>query len=547
MPGAVKGESLKRKRTKLAEKANKRAKAESSSSSSSDADENPQAEILLLENEILESKKNYNNITVLLDIARNQDDDESSLFATVSLCRVFLRLLASGNLSRRAGQSEKDIVVVQWLKGRLGDYKHILLGALRREGSGSTALTLAMRILKAETQSAGDKSEYNFPKVFLKDIVEVLVRYEAEDVRQEFCEKFLGEYADIRYYTFKALKDILSEDSSSLQQGNLFENAFDLLAFFEDVPESIDDMGEFYVDAPKKKTHPVTSFNQQKKQAQEAWLAVLSLDPNRDQRKKVLDIMTRSIAPWFTKPELLMDFLTDSYNAGGATSLLALSGVFYLIQERNLDYPSFYRKLYSLLDADILHSKYRSRFLRLLDTFLASTHLPAVLVASFIKRIARLCLNAPPAAIVAVVPWIYNLFKKHPLCTFMIHRVPRTPEEKATVESEGMEDPFIAEEEDPMETRAIDSCLWEVVQLQSHYHPNVATIAKIISEQFTKQAYNLEDFLDHSYSSLLDAELSKQVKKPPVVEFMIPKRIFLPQDPTSGGEDNLLTKLWDFE
>ncbi|KAI1496571.1 CBF/Mak21 family-domain-containing protein [Biscogniauxia marginata] len=543
MPSAIKDDSLKRKRAKTSEKASKRAKAESSSGS--DDDENPQAEILLLENEILESKKNYNNITTLLDIAWKQDD-ESALFATVSLCRVFLRLLASGNLSRRAGQSEKDIVVVQWLKGRLGDYKQILIDELRQESSASTALTLAMRILKAETQSAGDKSEYSFPKAFLKDIVEALIRGEAEDVRQEFCEKFLGEYADVRFYTFKALKDILSQDSSFSKQDDLFDNAFDLLAFFEDVPESTEDMGEFYVDPPKKKSHPVTSLNQQKKQAQEAWLAVLNLDPNRDQRKKVLDIMTKSIAPWFTKPELLMDFLTDSYNSA-ATALLALSGIFYLIKERNLDYPSFYRKLYSLLDADILHSKHRSRFLRLLDTFLASTHLPAILVASFIKRISRLCLNAPPAAIVAVVPWIYNLFKKHPLCTFMIHRVPRTPEEKATVESEGMEDPFIAEEEDPMETRAIESCLWEVVQLQSHYHPNVATIAKIISEQFTKQAYNIEDFLDHSYSSLLDAELSKQVKKPPVVEFMIPKRVFLPQDHILGAEDSLLTKLWGFQ
>lgn len=261
-------------------------------------------------------------------------------------------------------------------------------------------------------------------------------------------------------------------------------------------------MGDYYVDAPKKKGHPVTSLNQQKRQAQEAWLALLGSGLSREQRKKVLQIVTKSIVPWFTKPELLMDFLTDSYNAGGATSLLALSGVFYLIQERNLDYPSFYRKLYSLLDADILHSKHRSRFLRLLDTFLSSTHLPAVLVASFIKRITRLCIGAPPAAVVAVIPWVYNLFKKHPLCTFMMHRVPRTAEEKESLENEGMADPFIADEEDPMETCAIDSCLWEVVQLQSHYHPNVATIAKIISEQFTKQSYNVEDFLDHSYSSV---------------------------------------------
>lgn len=45
----------------------------------------------------------------------------------------------------------------------------------------------------------------------------------------------------------------------------------------------------------------------------------------------------------------------------------------------------------------------------------------------------------------------------------------------------------------------------------------------------------------------MEAELSKSVKKPPVVEFMIPKRIFLPNDPGSGVEDNLFVKLWEFE
>lgn len=137
-----------------------------------------------------------------------------------------------------------------------------------------------------------------------------------------------------------------------------------------------------------------------------------------------------------------------------------------------------------------------------MDTFLGSTHLPAVLVASFIKRLARLTLYAPPSGIVAVVPWIYNLFKKHPSCTYMIHRIPRTIEEKEAVDTVGTIDPFDMDEEDPMETKAIQSCLWEIVTLQSHYHANVATLAKIISEQFTKHAYNLEDFLDHSYGSV---------------------------------------------
>jgi U3 small nucleolar RNA-associated protein 19 len=228
----------------------------------------------------------------------------------------------------------------------------------------------------------------------------------------------------------------------------------------------------------------------------------MALSISREQQKRILGSLVSVIAPWFAKPELLSDFLTDCYNAGGSLSLLALSGVFYLIENRNLDYPSFYPKLYSLLDKDILHSKHRSRFFRLLDTFLASSHLPAALVASFIKRLSRLALYAPPSAVVFVVPWIYNLFKRHPACTFMMHREIRDPELKESIESEGFKDPFLPDETDPMETKAIESCVWELVQLQAHYHPNVATIAKIISEQFTKQSYNIEDFLDHSYGSV---------------------------------------------
>ena len=268
------------------------------------------------------------------------------------------------------------------------------------------------------------------------------------------------------------------------------------------MPDSKDDLDDFYLDAPRKAKHALYSPIQHKKQAQEAWLAVLRSGLSKEQRKTVLSLISHRIAPWFVKVELLMDFLTDSYDHGGSTSLLALSGLFYLMQEKNLDYPSFYTKLYSLLDSNMLHSKHRSRFFRLLDTFLASTHLPAALVASFIKRLSRLTLHAPPAGIVVVVPWIYNLLKEHPTCTFMIHRETQDDEAGKLLRKEGMNDPFDMEEADPMQTNAIDSSLWEIEMLQLHYHPNVATLAKIISEQFTKQAYNLEDFLDHSYGSV---------------------------------------------
>ena len=45
---------------------------------------------------------------------------------------------------------------------------------------------------------------------------------------------------------------------------------------------------------------------------------------------------------------------------------------------------------------------------------------------------------------------------------------------------------------------------------------------------------------------MLDAELSKKIKKPPEIEYEIPIRIFMKQDTDSAKEDSLLVKLWSF-
>lgn len=245
----------------------------------------------------------------------------------------------------------------------------------------------------------------------------------------------------------------------------------------------------------------VTSF---KKTVQAAWLELLKLPLAKEDLKTVLTVLPYRIAPWFTKAELLMDFLTDAFNSGGGIALLALSGLFYLIQERNLDYPAFYNKLYSLLDGNLLHSKYRSQFFRQMEVFMSSTHLPAALVAAFVKKLSRLTLFAPPAGIVAVIPWLYNMIVMHRSCAFMLHREIRDSGLLRKFEENGMSDPFIDEEPDPLKSQALDSSLWEIQSLQSHYHPQVAALAKIISEQFTKRSYNLEDFLNHSYDEVYD-------------------------------------------
>jgi U3 small nucleolar RNA-associated protein 19 len=323
-------------------------------------------------------------------------------------------------------------------------------------------------------------------------------------------------------------RDILDGDLDISTRQLVAANSMSLLSTLEVVPKSKADIQNFYID-PQGKT-PIQSLQTYKEKAQAAWLATMRAGLSKEQRKSILTTFSSQIAPWFQQPEVLADFLTDSFNVGGATSLLALSGLYYLISQRNLDYPSFYLKLYSLLDEGLLHSKHRSRFFRLLDTFMSSTHLPATLVASFIKRLSRLALHGPPAGVVVVVPWVYNMFKLHPACTFMMRREIRDPALQKELQEEGMDDPFNMEEQDPQLTNAIESSVWELVALESHYHPNVATLAKIISEQFIKRSYNLEDFLDHSYTALLDNELVRVLKKQPEVEEMIPKRIFTAEE-----------------
>ncbi|OJD30891.1 ribosome biogenesis protein [Diplodia corticola] len=536
------------KRKRIAEKgaAEKRSKSKSSSKSAATDGDDEQARILLLESQITESRRHYNNVVELIKLAKDGGAEESATLAIIALCRVFCRLLVAGSMKKSKGLPDSEVMIIQWLKERYKEYVEVLLQLLKggEPVLQSTALTLAMRLVKEETSAQKGSGEDAWRNgVFYQLVYTLVASPAAEHAREEFVEKFIEEHDDVRFYALIAIASCLKNSSTPAEQEQVVASSLSILSTLEGVPESKDELEDFYGPEPDHHKHPLYSLSAHRRQGQDAWLAVFRAGLDKEQRKTVLNIMTYKVTPWFSKVEMLMDFLTDSYNVGGGTSLLALSGVFYLMREKNLDYPSFFTKLYSLLDEGILHSKHRSRFFRLLDEFMSSTHLPAALVASFIKRLSRLALHAPPAGIVVVVPWVYNMLMKHPACTFMIHRVTRDPEARRKLEEEGMEDPFRMEESDPMETDAIESSLWELETLQFHYHPNVATLAKIISEQFTKRSYNLEDFLDHSYNGLIEAEFGKEIKKAPVVEYEIPKRIFTAEGSDLGPLGGLMTKV----
>ncbi|KAI9056634.1 ribosome biogenesis protein Noc4 [Trametes sanguinea] len=284
-----------------------------------------------------------------------------------------------------------------------------------------------------------------------------------------------------------------------------------------------------------------------------AWLALLpqlsrgSLEQTKAYSLRVLNVLHRGVIPHLTRPILIMDWVSSSVDHGGTVGLLALNALFTLMKDYNLDYPSFYTRLYGFLDRDVLHLKHRARFFRLTELFLSSTHLPATLVASFVKRLSRLSLNAPPAAVVMLIPFTYNMLRRHPALMAMIHRndeltgadCERAASERSlTLSAPAFHPPdgFDAREANPTLTNALESSLWELYSHRQHYHAAVSTLAKIFEEAFTRPSYAMEDFLDHTYGTLFETEVKRKIRKEPATA------LELSQVPEGDG----LEELWAF-
>ncbi|KAF8919369.1 CBF/Mak21 family-domain-containing protein [Mucidula mucida] len=248
-------------------------------------------------------------------------------------------------------------------------------------------------------------------------------------------------------------------------------------------------------EGPKGRVHSLTihqslhSLASHKAVFTRAWLELLprlSVKSNAQASKvlatRVLNILHRGVMPHLTRPVLVMDWIGACVDYGGTVGLLALNALFALMKEYNLDYPSIYTHLYAFLDRDLFHLKHRARFFRMTELFLSSTHIPATLLASFVKRLSRLSLSAPPAGVIILIPFTYNIMKRHPALMVMIHRA----EEDAP---DG--DPFLPEEPNPLSTNALDSSLWELQSHRTHYHSGVSTLAKIFSEAFTKPGFSI--------------------------------------------------------
>ena len=210
MPGLTKEVEAKKKRKRdgadlLETKRSKRQVA----IQESDQEVYIQSEILLLENQVLESRKHYNSIVTLLGYSNRYDaEDQSDIAAAVALCRIFCRLMAAGSMTKSREMADAEILILQWLKEQLVNYESSVLAMLSSKDIGrqSTALALLMRLMREEAGHLKLQESAIWRDGVFKGVLLSLVGTSlANEKRAEFVEKYLAKYDDIRYYAFALL------------------------------------------------------------------------------------------------------------------------------------------------------------------------------------------------------------------------------------------------------------------------------------------------------------------------------------------------------
>ncbi|XP_032085986.1 nucleolar complex protein 4 homolog [Thamnophis elegans] len=495
--------------------------------------------------ETLGSRRGANRVFEILELL--QAEDQEIILCAIRTCsRLFGALLTRGELFVGKLPPEEDSVqgnyraeekYKMWMRHRYNSCITCLGELMGHEAFQvkETALCTLMKFVELEAKHPLVKNEwsFNFPRELLQVVVEGLIQTDENSSLlisrfQEYMEQ-----DDVRFFVMKAVAENLGKVMPKAKQAPFpiyQKNTFALISSIV-MPSEESEIKKFLVKHANQEEWKVSKLKEHRRAFERMWLGFLKYKLPGSLYKKVLVILHDSILPHLNEPTLLMDFLTVAYDVGGAISLLALNGLFVLILQHNLEYPDFYTKLYSLLDPSIFHVKYRARFFRLLDLFLSSSHLPAYLVAAFAKRLSRLALTAPPDGLLIAIPFICNLLRRHPSCLVLIHR-PNGP-------AEMVEDPYKMDEKEPMESRALESSLWEIKTLQNHYHPDVAKAAEEINLPLSQMEQDLSEILELTSFEIFDRDIKKESKEVPL-EYQPARGLF-------GKKDDLFAEYFSLE
>jgi len=247
------------------------------------------------------------------------------------------------------------------------------------------------------------------------------------------------------------------------------------------------------------------TFTKYKIAITQLWSEVMKWDnKTQEVHKKILQLLPEKVIKCLTNPLHTSDYLVSAFDFGGPLALHSLRGIFVLMTMYNMEVPDFYTKLYSLFHRQIFDRKFQDDFFGNLDIFLMSSHLPEKLVAAFVKKLARLSLTAPTPSILLICAFIKNLMVRHPGLVCMVNS---KKAKRVKV------DPFLPNEKEPMNSKAIESCLWEIKTLQSHIIPEVVTAAGFINKPIGKNEVPWIDFLDTTYQSMIEEQAESAISK----------------------------------
>lgn len=388
----------------------------------------------------------------------------------------------------------------QWLQAQYKESFSAILDAFGHEktAESSQALATAMKLIVAETEHPldGASGTVHFPLGKFRQVLQAILSSERSNTH--LVNRFLeySAHLDIIYFCWKILPSLAPKEFCPSTV--FIQNFLGLLGAICFGKEAVEESPSFLciqmqLDYPYIRKH-----------INKTWSCVMNWKHDETSHRQMLILLLEKVLSHLDKPVLLTDFLMDSLDVGGAISLLALQGIFVLIQQHNLTYPNIYEKLYSMFEPEIFHTKFKARLFYLADIFLSSSHLPEGLVAAFVKRLARLALIAPPQDIVIILRFIGNLFLRHPALKRLIFH---------PTGGEVSQDPYVMDERDPIKSNALDSSLWEVATLQSHVLPSVATAAKFISNPFPSAEWDLASVLEINENDIFDKEIAKKSKE----------------------------------
>uniref|UniRef100_T1GMP5 CCAAT-binding factor domain-containing protein n=1 Tax=Megaselia scalaris TaxID=36166 RepID=T1GMP5_MEGSC len=266
-----------------------------------------------------------------------------------------------------------------------------------------------MKLLSLEGRHPFEQNteDYFFPINRFKSILIALLSPDKQNSHLFQRFKEFTEYLDVVYYTWKQLP-LLTKTTAN--NNTIFAlNYLDLIDAIPMTKDIQENRKLFCARQDGAKPHESFDYVHTRKSINKVWNCVMLWEMKEPIHKKVLIVLLERVLPHLEKPIQLTDFLMDSLDFGGPIGLLALQGVFTLIQKHNITYPNVYEKLYSMFEPEIFHTKFKARLFYLADIFLSSTHLPENLVAAFVKRLARLSLVAPPQDAVIILYFIGNM------------------------------------------------------------------------------------------------------------------------------------------